>query len=256
VRIALLHLAPRAGGLAYNRRLLETAIDTAADMGAEWVVTPELCLTGYDFAGVLGTDWIVAQADSGVDHFRRLAAQKKVTLFLGHPERDGRTGGLYNAVFVIAADGEILGTHRKISVIPGVEAWATSGEAPAPVWIRSLPVGILVCADAYTPHTADRLQKAGARLLVSSAAWAPRPYGPEQCWEDRTRETGLPLFVCNRTGKDQSLDFRDAESVIVKDGRRLLSFSGPDSTVILIDWNLETQTLADHMSREVFLEEG
>jgi hypothetical protein len=39
MKIALLHLAPRAGDLDFNRRLLETAIDTAAGQGAEWVVT-------------------------------------------------------------------------------------------------------------------------------------------------------------------------------------------------------------------------
>jgi hypothetical protein len=43
LRIALLHLAPRPGDLAYNRRLVETAVTTAAGLGAAWILTPELC---------------------------------------------------------------------------------------------------------------------------------------------------------------------------------------------------------------------
>src|SRR5262245_5382246 len=44
LRIALLHLAPLPGDLTYNRQLVETAVTTAAGLGASWIVTPELCI--------------------------------------------------------------------------------------------------------------------------------------------------------------------------------------------------------------------
>ena len=56
--------------------------------------------------------------------------------------------------------------------------------------------------------------------------------------------TGLPLFVCNRTGPDRTLDFTQAESVIVKDGRRLLSLSSERSVIFVTEWNLTAQKLA------------
>ena len=40
------------------------------------------------------------------------------------------------------------------------------------------------------------------------------------------------------------MDFTKAETVVVKDGRRLLSLSSKRSTVFAIEWDLETQTLA------------
>jgi hypothetical protein len=55
-------------------------------------------------------------------------------------------------------------------------------------------------------------------VLVSSAAWAPGLYGPNGEWEQYTRDTGLPLLVCNRSGPDLALTFTEAESVAVKDG--------------------------------------
>ena len=70
----------------------------------------------------------------------------------------------------------------------------------------------------------EKLQAQGAHLLVSSAAWAPGLHGPNGEWERCTRDTGLPLLVCNRTGPDRTLNFTEAESVIVKGGQRLLSF--------------------------------
>lgn len=63
LRIALLHLAPIPGDLAHNRRLVETAIATAAGLGAAWIITPELCICGYSFADQIGTEWILPQPD-------------------------------------------------------------------------------------------------------------------------------------------------------------------------------------------------
>jgi N-carbamoylputrescine amidase len=176
-------------------------------------------------------------------HFCQLVAQLRVTVFLSCPERDEPTGKLYNTVFVIGSDGTCLGTHRKVHVLPGAEAWASPGETAVPILVPPLSVGILICADAYTPAIARRLHAEGAQLLVSPAAWPPWPHGPDGAWEQRTRETGLPLFVCNRTGMDQSFSFMEAESVVVKDGERLLAFRSPHSTVICVEWDVDAQTL-------------
>jgi predicted amidohydrolase len=255
LRIALLHLAPRPGDLTYNRRLVETAVTTAAGLGAAWVVTPELCICGYTFADRIGTDWIVPQPDAWVTRFCRLSARLHVTVFLSHPERDPQTGKLYNTVFVIAANGTIVGSHRKITPLRvGSEAWSSPGEAVVPLPVPPFrSVGILICADASTVGIAKRLQAQGAQLLISSAAWAPGLYGPNGEWEQCTRETGLPLLVCNRTGTDRALTFTAAESVIVKDGKRLLSLQSERSAIFSIDWNLRTQDLATQEYQTVYL---
>ena len=156
---------------------------------------------------------------------------------------------------MIAANGAILGTHRKINTLRvGSEAWSTPGTkavaVPVPPFTR---VGMLICADAYTSEIAKNLLNQGAQLLVSSAAWAPGLHGPNGEWERCTRDTGLPLIVCNRTGPDRTLDFRQAESVVAKDGRRLLSLSSARSVIFAIEWDVNTQTLAKQDYQTVYL---
>lgn len=185
----------------------------------------------------------------------RLAARLRVTLFLSCPEQDRESHKLYNSLFAIAADGTIVGSHRKINTLRvGSEAWSTPGTQavaiPVPPFTR---VGMLICADAYSPQIAKNLLNQGAKLLVSSAAWAPGLHGPNGEWERCTRDTGLPLIVCNRTGPDRTLDFRQAESVVAKDGRRLLSLSSARSAIFAVEWNLETQTLATMKYRTIYL---
>ena len=255
LRIALLHLAPLPSDLVSNRRLVETAVTAAAKLGAAWIITPELCLCGYTFTDQVGTDWILSQPDPWMMDFCRLVAQLQVTVFLSHPERDHQTAKLHNSVFVIGADGAILGKHRKINTLRvGAEAWSSPGGQAAPILIPPVgQVGVLICADAYSPEIARSLQSQGAQLLVSSAAWAPGLHGPNGEWEHCTRDTGLPLLVCNRTGPDRTLNFSEAESVIVKGGQRLLSFRTKRSAIFTIEWNLQTQTLAIPEYQTVYL---
>jgi 5-aminopentanamidase len=254
-RIAFLHLAPISGDVASNRRLVETAVVTAAGLGADWIITPELCISGYEFADLIGTEWILPQPDLWMTHLCQLAARLRVANFLSHPERDRETDKLYNTVFVISADGTIVGKHRKINTLRGgAESWSSPGE-----WLTPLPVhpissvGILICADAYSPRIARSFQAQGAQLLVSAAAWGPGPYGPNGEWERCTLDTGLALLVCNRTGNDRTLSFTGAESVVVKDGRRILSFASERSAIFTVEWDLKTQSLATLEHQRVYL---
>jgi predicted amidohydrolase len=239
LRIALLHLAPVPGEVAHNRRLIDAAVTAAARAGARWIITPEFCVTGFTFADRIGTEWIREQPDPWMSGFRRRVADLRVTVFLSHPERDALTGALHNSVFVIGPDGAMLGVHRKINTLRvGSEAWSTPGDEVAAIEVAPVGrVGVLVCADTYSPWIAKSLQAQGARLLVSCAAWAPGFHGPNGEWEQCTLDTGLPLLVCNRTGPDETMSFHEAESVVVAGGRRLLSLRSEVSAVLAIDWD-------------------
>ncbi len=245
LRIAFLHLAPAPGDLARNRKQLENAIGVAAAAGAGWIITPELCTCGYSFADTLGTDWIRPQPDPWMTDLIRRTNHLGVTLFLSHPERDVSSDRLFNTVFVISG-GAVLGRHRKINALrTGSECWSTPGIEAAPVPAPPLArVGILICGDAFSPGIAYSLKKRGAELLVSAAAWTPGFHGPNGEWERCSRDTGLPVLVCNRTGTDRTLDFTGAESVVVKNGRRLLTFSSGTSSVVVFDWDLKARELS------------
>lgn len=254
LRIAFLHLAPVAGDISGNRNLLNQGIEEAARLGAQWVLTPELCVCGYSFADRIGTEWIEPQPDPWMAELCQKTAALHITVFLGHPEREPQSGNLFNTVFAIS-EGMVVGRHRKINALRmGSEAWSKPGTLATPISAPPVgKVGVMICGDAFSPDIATALKDQGARMLISSAAWAPGFHGPAGEWERCTRDTGLPLLVCNRSGVDRNLDFRKAQSVVAKDGRRLWSFSAPTSTVIVIDWDLTTANLASKTCQRVDL---
>jgi 5-aminopentanamidase len=242
LRVGLLHLAPEPGALGQNRVLLETGTALAAEMGAAWVVSGELVVSGYRFQPLLGTDWITSQPGVWMRRFAQLSASLGVVSIVSHPERDN--GKLFNTLFVIGRAGTVLGRHQKLHPTPGAEGWSSPGKPGAPVEVDGINVGLLICADAYRPEPALRLRDGGAQLLVSSAAWWPGQWGPNGEWEARTLDTELPMIVCNRTGRDGESDMIDAESVIVDRGVKLLTLRSPDSTVFAVDCRIRDGHIA------------
>lgn len=235
INISLLHLALKPGAMRHNYAFVEQGVRVAAASGADWVIAPELCISGYQFIDVAGTDWIAVHPDTWTMNICQLAKSLKVTILFGHTERDG-AGNFYNSAFMVDAEGMIIGHHRKINT--HAEQWSRAGHVVEPVTWNGLKIGMLICADAYTKEIASTLRSKGAKLLLSPAAWGPGLYGPEGEWEQRTAETGLPLVVCNRTGKEKTLTFCSADSLVVKGGRRLLSHNSPCSAVLTFDWSL------------------
>jgi predicted amidohydrolase len=245
-RIALLHLAPVPGALEQNQQLVDAGIASAADAGADWVITPELATTGYEFAEHIGTDWIESQPDAWAQGVVDLARRRRTTVFLSIPEREGNK--LYNTMIVIDPTGRIAGRHRKINTLRvGAESWSSPGDGVHAIPIDGFGlVGLLICADAFTPWIAQALADQGARALVSSAAWGPGLHGPNGEWEAVSQRTSLPIFVCNRTGQERQIGFVTAQSVVAHRGKRIISFTAPRNAIFLVDWNFETNQLIGH----------
>lgn len=233
--IALLHLAPRAGALDDNRSLIEKAVLRASALGAQLIVTPELCLSGYAFRDVIGTNWIPEQQPALLDWAARLARRAGADLVLGQPEAAG--DALFNSMIVLAPDAGVIGRHRKIAVLRvGAESWSTPGDRPTVVDLPAIGrIGLFVCADMYSKRLVAETAAQGCDLLLSSAAWAPGEHGPSGEWERASLETQRPVLVCNRTGRD-ALDFSGARTVAAVAGTLAFSHAAVDDSIVLVDW--------------------
>jgi predicted amidohydrolase len=254
VKIALLHIEPHLGNLDHNRRKVERAINLAASRGANWIITPEMCISGYFFYETIGTDWIETQPDDWLLKVIKLAREKQLTIFLSYPQKNKQNGKLYNSLFVLTSKGGIGGIHDKIEVHPGPEEeWSTPGVKLEPVEVDEISIGLLVCADITKLEYLHTLKNKGTELFVCSMAWGHK-YSPGDMWEKRTAEVGAPVFVCNRTGREKMVDWTKADSVVAKDGKRLLQWRSEKPAILLFDWNLKNMKLISQDFEALYLE--
>jgi predicted amidohydrolase/adenosylcobinamide amidohydrolase len=238
LRLALLHLDAVPGDIPGNRARIEAGIQEAVGQGADWVITPELAETGYNFASRIGTDWIAPFPNAWISTLAAIARDNRVALFVGFAERDAKSGQLHNSVAVIDRSGTLLGTYRKQRVHGGAESWSTPGTGGAPFIVDDIPVGVLICADTYKPEPAAAYREQGAAILLAPSNWPPVDgMGPGDLWEQRSAETGLPLIVANRTGHEPELDFSAGESVVAAGGERRFSFRAGQSRLFYVDWD-------------------
>ena len=252
LNIAMLHIAPRLAkseaDIAFNAALIELGMRQAKAHGARWVMTPELALTGYKFNSEIGTSWITSDVDVWTRQLQQVADELELVLFLSHLEEDEQTKRRFNTLFVINQSGDIIARHRKINTIPGSESWSTKGEQATVVDIDNIKVGLLICADAWPEQHANSLKAQGAEVMLSSANWPPGQYGPGETWEKRVQETGLAIFVNNRTGKEKGFDMSEGESIVSSlengNAQRLFSHSSSENYLLLLNYNLVGQRLS------------
>ena len=248
--IAFLHLLPVVGDVRHNQQLIEKAVNLAAEKNPGWIITPELAVSGLQFSKIIGTEWIAEQPDSWMKRLCSIAKQLKVNLFIGCPEKTA-AGNLYNSVFVIDRSGKIIGKQRKVATIS--DGWCDSGKTIEPIEVDGMKTGVMICADAYREHVADALSEKGANLLIAPSSWGPGIDGPNGEWEQRSAETGLPVFVCNRTGEDTTVSFWEAESKVIQQGKVLLSHQSKQSAILTFDWDLEKMDLCSEKFEVYYL---
>jgi N-carbamoylputrescine amidase len=236
MNIALLHLDLANGPRARNVAKITAAASRAADAGAEWIVTPETALQGYFFADGIADPTVDTEPGADLLPLLDVVRARKLSLFLGCADRDAETGLPHNSLVAFGPDGGVIGRHRKLVAHGGAESWSKAGSTRRPIPCCGLSVGAMVCADIWFPENPAALHAAGAEVLTLSAAWPPGPMGPNGKWEAVSAATGLPVFVCNQTGRHR-MDLTAAESAVIVGGERRMSHRGAEEAVLIFSWS-------------------
>lgn len=242
MKIALCHLELSMGPQAVNLKKLERALALAGEYQVEWVVTPETAVQGYHFYKIDPDSVLTEQPSSELETLRALVRKNRQYLFLGAGEYDPAADCNFNTCFIFGPKGELIGKHRKNhSHGYGGEAWVTNSTIAEPICCGSVCVGVMVCSDAWYPECSQRLKRQGAQILLDIAAWpVSKECGdPLPAWQRCSKETGLPMILCNQTGKTPWLDLSKGQSVYIEKGNAELTYNGEEA-LLLFEWDAAT----------------
>ncbi len=239
LRLALAQIDATVGDLEANTRLIARSIELARDAGAQLVLLPELCLSGYPPEDlVLRRDFLEAVYDSlhnlagGIDG---------IVALVGFPERVDRppiqqpnplidpiAPPAHNSLAVLA-DGEVRGIYRKIQLpnygVFDERRYFEPGTTPATIGVDGVLVGLTICEDIWVPGTPEVEEAAaGAHLIVNSSA-SPYHRGKGAAREamiaERAVQNGVALALCNAVGGQDELVFDGASVVVAPNGETI-----------------------------------
>jgi len=246
MRLALVQFDVRLGDVDANLARAGALVDQARDEGADLVVLPELCLSGYQL-GQVEHDVSVEAGDPRLAELA--AAAGDAGLVVGFLERT-RLHTYNAAAYFEGGGGPPVHVHRKLYLptygvfeerkhfSPGGALHAFDG--------RHGRFAMLVCNDAWQPALAFLAVQDAAQVLIipaNSAAGAyPGALDTRGYWRDITRFYGrmfesVVVFV-NRVGVEGELEFWGGSHVVDACGDVLAEAPEGVEHVLLVDVDL------------------
>tara|TARA_R110000868_G_scaffold411741_1_gene708440 strand:+ start:865 stop:1743 length:879 start_codon:yes stop_codon:yes gene_type:complete len=175
VNVACVQMRPEVGNKAKNVARSIECIEQAVGDGAQLVVLPELCNSGYVFENMEEAVALSEPVPGGesCNTWSGLAAKLNVHIVAGINERDG--DDLFNSSVVIGPSGH-LATYRKVHLWNNENLFFKPGNLGFPV--VDTPVGKLgtfICYDTWFSESYRLCAVQGADIICLPTNWVPIP---------------------------------------------------------------------------------
>ncbi|HEY0716112.1 MAG TPA: nitrilase-related carbon-nitrogen hydrolase [Streptosporangiaceae bacterium] len=223
--VAAAQFSPVMGDPDANRETAARAVQEAAAQGAELVVLPELCDSGYVFTGPDEARALATRAATSptLRQWRDLAAAHGCAIVGGFCEL-GEDGLLYNSAALADRSGT-RALYRKAHLWDREKLVFTPGAAAPPV--VDLPCGrvaVMICYDLEFPEWTRLAALDGADLIAAPVNWpaAPCPAGERPAEVIKVQAAasvnGVYVVVADRCGRERGVDWISGTVIVGPDG--------------------------------------
>jgi predicted amidohydrolase len=187
-----------AGDLTANIAHHLRFMDLAASHGVQFLMFPELSLTGYEPS--LAVE-LAQRADTDLlQPLRARARQLAMTTVVGLPLREPDVAGVRIAALVLHADGRQT-VHTKQHLHPGEDLHFVPGNGGALVVLGDEQIALAVCADFSHASHAAQAKAAGATLYAVSVLIGESGYPVDSAILQGYAYThGMAVLVANHGG--------------------------------------------------------
>ena len=253
MRIALAQINPTVGDLDGNAAKIIDYAERAHAQGADLVVFPELCVTGYPPLDLLESEAFIDAVEASCSHIAE-KVPGDIGILIGAPIRNNNKVGkrLFNAALLY--EGGALHSETRKQLLPTYDVfdeyrYFEPGDCSDPVEFRGLKLGIHVCEDMwnneeqvefhlYGDNPIDALAAAGAELYVNISA-SPFAVGKHvhrnKIVAESCREHNLPFVLVNTVGANTEIIFDGDSRVHAADGSRIVC--APSFEEALMIWD-------------------
>ena len=222
IKLALAQISSKREDKEANLQKIEKLTRKAKDLGADLVIFPELCLSGYVVRDQI---YELAETVPGptVEKVEELAKKTGMHIIFGMPELSEKTQAtIFNTAVLVSPKG-LIGKYRKMYLpthsVFEEKRYFRPGYQTAAFPTELGNIGLCICYDVFFPEVTRLTRLKGAQLIVCiSASPAVRRSYFETLTCARALENTTFLAYVNLAGVQDGLQFWG--------GSRLVSPSG------------------------------
>jgi predicted amidohydrolase len=237
MQIGFAQIEPALGDLDETLKRIDVLAPSFA--GADLIVLPELCNSGYNFENLRAARAAADPIDDSpfLRHLASVAERYDLHIVTGLNERDGER--LFNTAVLLGPAG-VIGHYRKMHLFWNEPDFFTPGDTGFPVF--ELPggvrIGMLICFDWVFPEAFRALAVQGAEIICHPSNLVI-PGKCQSAIPTHALCNGVYIITANRIGTEGELTFTGG-SIIAGPRGDVIAEASPDrDEVVIRDVDLE-----------------
>ncbi len=235
--LALAQTNPELGNLEGNLSNILKLIEEAGRKGADFVVFPELALTGYnqELLGDKLLELALNLEDKPMKDLNEAACDSGLYVAVGFIEKRTIPGVIFNSIALFSPESLPPVSVAKVHLFTAEKLHFRAGSELKTFKIKHGTVGLFICMDIGYPEASRILALQGAELLIAPSCWIRED---EDLWELHLRARALDnlLFVagCNRAGVEGNLSYIGQSMMVDPRGHVISRLKRDDEDKLLV----------------------
>jgi predicted amidohydrolase len=232
MKLSFMQFAPVLGDLSATMEKIDRL--SAHCVGADLLVLPELCNSGYNFASRQQAWETSEEIESSrfLEFLRTLCQRLDCHLVTGFNERHG--AHLYNSAVLLNPRGYV-GRYRKLHLFLNEKDYFEPGDEGLPVFdIGLCRVGMLVCFDWIFPEAWRVLALRGADVICHPSNLV-LPGLAQRAVPVHAVTNRVYVVTANRVGSEADLVFTGASTIASPKGEVLAQAPPQGEAVVIVE---------------------
>jgi predicted amidohydrolase len=244
MRIAAAQSISKPGEISANVEVHVALCRAAAERGVEFIIFPELSLSGYEPCLVARCK--LAPADGRLEPLRALAAKTNMVIAVGAPVTSEDNRGLSIGCVTFFPDRSTA-IYRKHFLHLGEERFAVAGSSMVQCHrAAGTAVALAICADTAQEEHVVAAKELQAEIYAAGVFWTPGGYANDAAMMRRYATAhGLAVLVANHGGPSRDMA-AGGRSAFWAPGGELLGCAREHGQALVIatqvaeNWSVET----------------
>ena len=240
LKVAVVQMRPELAKMEDNvGKMSETIARIATEQPVDVIVFPELSVTGYE-GGARFAQMAQRVPGAVTNILGQHATDFGVYVLIGMAVKEDVETVLYNGAVLIAPDGEVAGTYRKVHLPAEERLSFRPGYQIKPIETEVGILGVMTGWDLTFPEMARSLMLSGAEIILLPAAWQVKDV---DMWRTllvaRAYENDIFIAAANRIGEEPSYAFAGQSAVLSPAGEVLAALEEPEEGYIVVRLDLD-----------------